>query len=91
VIKIKIKRVSLYRLTGSFHMEMVGAHLLRSWLATGVLEHLLHEFHQFVSFNVVLQLPGRILNPSVFPTGVHLFLQRSHSVGQLVGDHTDSS
>jgi hypothetical protein len=29
-----------------FYPDMVGAHLLISWLAGGVLEHFIQEFHQ---------------------------------------------
>jgi hypothetical protein len=36
-------------------MEMLGAHLLWSRPAAGVLEHLLQEFHQLVSFYVVFR------------------------------------
>jgi hypothetical protein len=73
----------------SRHLEMIGVHLLRSQPAIDVLEHLLHKLYHLVGLDVVARLPGRVLDSAVFPSWVHLFLQRCYSVDQPVGGHAD--
>jgi hypothetical protein len=74
----------------SCHLEMIGAHLLRSWLVVGVLEHLLQKLYHLVGLNVVARLPGRVLDSTVLPSWVHLLLQWRHLADQPGCDHDDS-
>jgi hypothetical protein len=67
----KCKSASSYQV--SLHLNMVGAHLLRSRPTISILEHLLQDLHQLVSFNIVARLPGRILNSTVLPSGCTCF------------------
>jgi hypothetical protein len=70
---------------------MVDALLLGSRPAIGILEHLLQELYQLVSFNVVTRLPSWIMDSVVLPSGTHLFLHRGSSAGQPISGHSDSS
>jgi hypothetical protein len=75
----------------SFHPDMVGAHLLVSQLAGGVLKHFFHELHPMLRSNLLAGLPSRVLDSAVLPAWVNLFLQRDDSAGYPVCGHTDSS
>jgi hypothetical protein len=75
----------------SFHLDRLGAHLLVSWLAGGVLKHFFQEFHQMPQSNLLAGLLSWVLESVVFLARVNLFLQRDDSAGQPVGGHTDSS
>jgi hypothetical protein len=55
---------------------MVGAHLLVSQPAGGILEHLFQEFHKAFQSNFLSSLLSRILASAIFPTRVDLLLQR---------------
>jgi hypothetical protein len=57
-----------------FYPDMVGAYLLVSRPAGGVLEHLLQELHQVLWGDLLIGFLSRILNSVVFPTLVDLFL-----------------
>jgi hypothetical protein len=64
-----------------FHPDMVGAHLLISWPAGDVLKHLFQEFHQELWRNLVTGFSSWVLETTVFPARVNMFLQRDDSVG----------
>jgi hypothetical protein len=66
-------------------------HLLISRPARGVLKHFFHELHQMLWSNLLAGLPGWVLDSTVLPSWVNLFLQRNDSVSQTVGGHIDSS
>jgi hypothetical protein len=74
-----------------FYPDMVGAHLLISWPAGGVLEHFLQEFHQKLWRNLFVGFLSWVLESTVFPARVNLFLQRDDSMGQPMSGHADSS
>jgi hypothetical protein len=69
---------------------MVGAHLLVSWPAGGVLEHFIQEFQQKLWRDLFAGFPSRVLESTVFLARVNLFLQRDDSVGQPMGGHVES-
>jgi hypothetical protein len=75
----------------SFHPVMVGAHLLVSRPAGGVLEHFLQELHQMLRSNLHIGFLSGVFESAVLPAWVNLLLQRDDSTGQPVGGHTDSS
>jgi hypothetical protein len=60
----------------SFHPNMVKAYLLIVRLARGVLEHFLQELHQMLWSNLLTGLPSWVLDSTVLPAWVYLFLQR---------------
>jgi hypothetical protein len=70
---------------------MVGAHLLVSRPAGGVLNHLFQEFHQMLWSDLVASLPSWVLEPALLPAWVNLLFQREDPAGQPVGSHADSS
>jgi hypothetical protein len=53
---------------------MVGVHLLIGRPADGVLEHHFQELHQVLQGDLLIGFPSQILNSSLFPTWVDLFL-----------------
>jgi hypothetical protein len=86
--KVVLTRVP-YRV--SFYPDMVGAHLLVSQPAGGVLEHFFQELHQMLLSNLLVGFLSGVFDSAVLPARVNLLLQRDDSTGQPVGDHTDSS
>jgi hypothetical protein len=70
---------------------MVGAHLLVSRPAGGVLEHFLQELHQMLWSNLHIGFLSGVFDSTVLPARVNLLLQRDNSACQPVGGHTDSS
>jgi hypothetical protein len=69
---------------------MEGAHLLVSWPAGGVLEDFIQEFHQELWRNLFDGFPSWVMESTVFPARVDLFLQGNNSAGQPMGGHIDS-
>jgi hypothetical protein len=68
-----------YRLP--FNPNMVGAHLLISQPAGGILEYFFQKFHQNLRSNLLTSFLSWVLESAVFSTRVDLFLQRKDSVG----------
>jgi hypothetical protein len=73
-----------------FYPDMVGAHLLVSRAAGGILEHLFQELHKMLWSNLLSSLSSWILASAIFPTRVDLFFQRDDSTGQPMGGYADS-
>jgi hypothetical protein len=73
-----------------FYPDMVGAHLLISQPAGGILEYFFQMFHQELWSDLLTGFPCRVLVSAVFPTQVDLFLQRKDSAGHPMGRHVDS-
>jgi hypothetical protein len=72
------------------YSNMVGVHLLISWPGGGILEHFFQEFHQKLWRNLFTSFLSRVLESTVFPARVNLFLHSYNSVGQPMDDHTNS-
>jgi hypothetical protein len=70
---------------------MVGAHLIISRPARGVLEHFLQELHQILWSNLHIGFLSGVFDSAIHPARMNLLLQRDDSAGQLVSGHTDSS
>jgi hypothetical protein len=73
-----------------FYPDMVGAHLLISRPAGGILEYFFQMFHQELRSDLLTGFPSRVLVSDVFPTQMDFFLQRKDSAGQPMGCHADS-
>jgi hypothetical protein len=69
---------------------MVGAHLLVSRPAGGILEYFFQMFHKNLWSNLLTGFPSWVLESAVFPARVDLFLNRKDSAGQPMGGHADS-
>jgi hypothetical protein len=64
---------------------MVGAYLLISRPASGILEYFFQMFHQNLWSNLVTGILSWVLESAMFPTWVDLFLQRKDSTGLPMG------
>jgi hypothetical protein len=73
----------------SRHLKMIGAHLLGSRPAIDILKHFLQKFYHLAGCKVAACLPSWVLCTVVFPTCVHLLLQRHYSADQPFGGHAD--
>jgi hypothetical protein len=73
-----------------FNPDMVGAHLLISRPAGGILEYFFQMFHQNLQSNLLTGFPSWVLEFAVFPARVDLFLEWKDSAGQPMGSHADS-
>jgi hypothetical protein len=70
---------------------MIEVHLLVSRPARCILEYFFQMFHQKLRSNLLTGFSSQVLESSIFPTWVNLFLQREDSEGQPMGGHIDSS
>jgi hypothetical protein len=64
-MKVLLSRRAPYRVP--FNPDMVGAHLLVSRPAAGVLEHLFQEHHETIWGNLLNDFLGWILGSAIFP------------------------
>jgi hypothetical protein len=88
-IKVLIKSRVPYRVP--FYPNMVGAYLLVSRPAAGVLEHFFQNFYETVQSNPLNGFPSRIMGTAILPPWVDLFLQRDDSAGQPMGGYAEPS
>jgi hypothetical protein len=65
----------------SYDSEMICAHVLGSRPAASTLEHFLQKLHQLLGFDVITRFPGTVLNSTILPPRVYLFLQQRHLAG----------
>jgi hypothetical protein len=70
---------------------VVCVRLVGSRPSVCALEYLIEELFQLGGGDVAIDLACGVLDPSIFPGGMNLLLQRSHSACQPVGDHADSN
>jgi hypothetical protein len=60
---------------------MVEMHLLISWPAADILEHLFKELHEMIQPDLLGGFPSRILSTVVLPPRMDLLLHGDHSAG----------
>jgi hypothetical protein len=63
-----------------FHLKMVGANLLECRPTAGILKHLFQKL-EVTDLNSIKGLSGQVLESTVLPSEVNLFLERGHPVG----------
>jgi hypothetical protein len=74
-----VKRRAPYRVP--FYSDMVEAHLFISRSAVNVLKHLFQKLHEKIWVDLFSGFLCRILEPTVLPPWVNLFLQRNDAAG----------
>jgi hypothetical protein len=71
-------------------LDVVCAHLVGSRPFICSLEYLLEQLFHLSGGDMAIDLTSGVLDPTIFPARMDLLLQRSHLVGQEVGDNADS-
>jgi hypothetical protein len=73
-----------------FYFDMVEAHLFVGRPAGSVLKYFSKVLYQEPWSYIFSSLPSRVLESTVLPAWMNLFLQRLDSMGQPMGGHADS-